>query len=397
MSILQVTQADLAKLGFWAKVAGGDTIALQGAFDLLRLNNTPDFTANPVTIDASNATVRGFYSAGMNGFRFIGGGWTNSVAYPLAFRLDHSADILLDGAAGFAVTNDPGLVRKGDGIRLVACDRADVRGIRVSGVMQGLALTVCDTVRVERCQFDMIGNDCVNVTGGRNITIESNDLNGAPLPAVLNPATDPHPDGIQCWQGPDKSRFPGATEDLVIRNNRINTGGQGIFCQVKLPDSAYSPVTVAHRRAVIEGNTVVAGMRNGILLDRAEASAVRGNNVSSQPGGPYNQSVVLVNPAIEVDRRGNTVAAFTDRSGKTFPASADATPWPMPAPVPVPVPPQPVPAPPVPAPAPTPTPTPAPVPAPAPAPTPPDPLAALDMIVAGVIELRDALAARLAS
>lgn len=205
------------------------------------------------------------------------------------FRVSNSKDItfdnvLIQGSDGNGpYTSAPFMIR---GSSDITVSNSEVRHARY-----GISMLDNDGVTLTNNKFHDLRTDGIRGGGNSNVLIEGNNFTN------FHPEENDHPDAIQFWTtGTTKS-----AENITIRGNTVVRGDgdaiQGIFMgsEVKLP----------YKNVVIDGNTVIGGMYNGILVGMAQGLTVTNNMVVGATG---QTSWIRVNNADVVS--GNTSQSF---------------------------------------------------------------------------------------
>lgn len=163
----------------------------------------------------------------------------------------------LHGPAPAAQIDTAVLVQDSDTIRL--------RRLIAAGYRNGLTLMNSRKVVLSENALYGLSNDGIRGAGVEDVLIERN------LMGNFTPDPGNHADGIQFWSRNQQA----ASQDITIRHNLVIRGRgqpiQGIFIR----DSAKLPF----HRLTIEGNAVIGGNFQGILVDGADGVSIRQNVV----------------------------------------------------------------------------------------------------------------------
>ncbi len=155
-----------------------------------------------------------------------------------------------------------------------------VAGVELHDVFRGVVIFDSDSIAVTGSRFERIGSDGVAARGAVDLQVENNVFTDfTPVDPVKW-----HPDAIQLWSR-GASR---ANERVVIRGNVVRRGAggptQGVF--IKSPE-------IASRDILVEGNTIVQSMGQGIFVQNGVGIVIRNNSLSAV-------APLLHPPAIEV-------------------------------------------------------------------------------------------------
>ena len=136
----------------------------------------------------------------------------------------------------------------------------------------------------------LVGNSVTAVREGfdfaavHNVSIARNSFTGF----TPNYAAGDHSDAIQVWNNGVKE----GSSHIDIRDNVIlqgaNGGTQGIFITTQDPTPAYR-----HSDITIENNLYNGDARHGITLAGVDGALIRGNTVTSAPGGRLEAGINL--------------------------------------------------------------------------------------------------------
>lgn len=253
---------------------------------------------SPITVDASQATVRTLTIRGTAGWIWKGGRIVTPLP-PVAWR-----NVMIDNAR-----------------------RIEVSGVTLTGGHTGVLVTRGSSDILLRNNIATgLQSDGFNIATATRVTLSGNSCsNFVPIEPVYDASgkllkDGTHPDCIMMWS--EKDRPP--TSDITIAYNRMSGKMQGIttFWHPTLGrDKVY--------RVKAIGNVVDVTYWHGIMLDSTPGSEVRGNRVSSAAGArmlnaPYApiRTWLKANEAIAC---GNTV--------EDYPAGEGTTPCPVSAPI----------------------------------------------------------------
>lgn len=202
---------------------------------------------------------------------------------------------------------------------LVLTDTADVTLSKIifEDLLLGIAAYRSQNLRIENSAFRYLQSDGIDLAGVKNAILQRNVF------SHFYPATDDHPDAIQCWT---RNQAHGC-QDIFIANNLIVSSKlrriQGIFFgdEVDLWRSG-----AGHARIRVADNIIISPMWHAISFYQATEVEITKNLVLNQaggqivPGGPVRPWIYTSNPGAKV--LGNT-APFFDIAGVKRPAKGN--------------------------------------------------------------------------
>lgn len=221
--------------------------------------------APPVTIDATDATVRGLTIRNSSGINWRGG--------------------TIEAPAGRGDT-DTSKEGRGAGPGVYASTVANSRDISFDGVTftnakLGMLAGRNNGLTVRNSRFMALRSDGINSVGSSNVLIENNRFfDTRPIPATGSKGDGTfidgdHCDAIQIWAPKD---VPVST-DITIRGNVIEGRTQGI--------NTFGPAGDGYRRIIVENNRIYTNYAAGISVMNCTDCRVRYNQLSPDPNANH--------------------------------------------------------------------------------------------------------------
>lgn len=275
------------------RAGDGDEIVLSAAtFPPLRLRLRT--FAIPLVIDARQATITGWYFAGVEGVTIRGGTWQGDN--PL--RIDLGRRIKLIDAPSFSNTPaDPEASAKGYGVRIVKGGDIEINGASFKAFRAGITADGVDGLTVKDSTFARMSADGMNLRSVHHVMISGNLFHDT----IVGPGA--HADAIQFDKPLDATDQSLWSSDIVVEDNEIEGPQQGVFGGFI-------------RGAQIRRNRIKISFANAIGFLEAHDLVLEDNKISTYPGGRDQARINLRNPE-GLTRRRNTVEAFGSRPGAT--------------------------------------------------------------------------------
>jgi len=265
------------------RAKGGDTVALNGDFGEVAINNRKFSPA--LTLDLQNAKLNRLAIVGSTGVHVKGGGWSASDVRELVL-IQQADDVSFDGSA----LQSEG---KAYGFRILDTSNITIKSTHIDQVFQAINSGRVKNATYADNTITASFNDGIVIYANQGLKIEHNQISG-------NQRVDKrHPDGIQFIYKAGDARHGERSSDVVIRNNSISGNTQGIFGG-------------GIDRAEIAGNTVNIDHGNGIRIGDCTECRVADNDVSTLPGAARRASITLDASVVQC---GNKVAAGAGKSG----------------------------------------------------------------------------------
>lgn len=329
---IQIDQAH-ATAAFWSGLAGGTTVQLIGPWAGFHRAINMDWTANPILIDASQATVTDFYPTRMKGVIVTAGNFAPSGPGKIGLRFDQCAGIEIRPGVTF-IGSGP---NNGDALLLCDCSHILVDGVKVRGVHFALNFTRCSFGEVRNCDIAGQGADAMDFFNCQDFFVHHNTIGQN----AHDPLDQTHPDGIQIvspktGKRSERLRFEDNTinstaqqgaymgnysedgdtgsDGLVFRRNRIKVDTLRGLSICEAMRASYKKMTDPKTGAITwidpaTGKTMTAAPHFNLVMED--------NIVETQPNAPYQSDLLYTNAPGVIDK-GNYVGGFTGPKGRVF-------------------------------------------------------------------------------
>lgn len=245
-----------------ASVQPGSTVRMEGEFTSNITIRNRDLGG--VTIDASNAIIRGSLRlVQTHNLHIVGGQW-HAAGTGDVIRVEQSSHISI---ANISVFGSPG--RLGAGVRVMGSSFVTMRDGRYEGLRNGLIFLSSTDSLAARNRFSNGGEDGMKIVDSQRVIASHNSCTG------FQPEPLYHPDCIQLWSLPDKP----LQSDIYLLNN-LAIGAQQSFV-------SFTPVELSGTRISFVGNYAATSFGNSITCNGCTDSYFADNMLISLPDGTW--------------------------------------------------------------------------------------------------------------
>lgn len=180
-----------------------------------------------------------------------------------------------------------------------------VENCRISTFHRGIGLYLLTGVTIRGCEISDIRTSFISGSVLNDALVEGNRMR-SPRPWKYGGSGD-HGDFAHFWTDPRILAQP--SRNIVLRRNWMDQGDGAPIMGIYLDDNGNGLGFVG---AVIEGNTIISGHAQGILLENAKGAAVNDNLLLQSDGADWKSA-----PSLRL-AQGSTVTARGNRMADTY-------------------------------------------------------------------------------
>uniref|UniRef100_UPI00262B3D6E right-handed parallel beta-helix repeat-containing protein n=1 Tax=uncultured Shimia sp. TaxID=573152 RepID=UPI00262B3D6E len=303
---IQLAGGDYGTLSLWE----GSGFSVEFSSEVVITSIDPD---NPATF--SRMSLNGVSNLSLEGLEFDYTFESGQPKYARPFKVDNSNNIAIRNSTFDGdIASDTGTTADGysNGIGLSVRKSEDItfENNEVSNFWMGVSMGGGTGYVVRNNDIHTIRSDGLTFTKVQDVLIEGNYIHDF----RRNLEAGDHADMIQFWTYGNTE----AITDVIIRNNTLDIGEgehtQSIFMGNEAVDQG-ADSQMFYKNIAIEGNTILNGHLNGIVVGAANNLVVDGNVVLRDDGSvPERAELSTGTPIIRIDKESTNVTITNNAS-----------------------------------------------------------------------------------